>query len=215
MRTAAPRDRRDNDTLLPGAGTFAAALVLAALTAGFPWQPAAAQAVPCTAIADDAERLACYDRALRATQAPAIATPAAVPTTPAAQAAGASAAPSATAAAPVSATAAASAASTPSATPAAPAAAPAPSTAAAAPAAQREDAEQVVSIVIVGVRTLPGRETTFTAQDGATWVQTDSQRVAGLPETPFDAQIKPGAMGSKFLVPKDRGRAIRVRLAAP
>lgn len=183
MRTAAPRNRRDNDTLLPEAGTFAAALVLAALTAGFPSQPVAAQTVPCTAIADDAERLACYDRALRTGQAPAAPTPAA----PAAQT---PAAPAAHA-------------------PTAPAAAPAPSTAAAAPAAER------MPIVIVGVRTLPGRETTFTAQDGTTWVQTDSQRVAGLPETPFDAEIKPGAMGSNFLVPKDRGRAVRVRRVTP
>ena len=189
MHTAEPRDRRDNATLLPGAGTFAAALVLAALTAGFPWQPAAAQAVPCTAIADDAERLACYDRALRAPQAPAASTPAAAPAAQAAGASAAQAAPSPTASAPVSAT--------------------------AAGAAQREDAEEIISIVIVGVRTLPGRETTFTAQDGTLWVQTDSQRVAGLPETPFDAEIKPGAMGSTFLLPKDRGRAVRVRRATP
>lgn len=184
MRTAAPRDRRDHDTLLPGPGTFAAALVLAALTAGFQWQPAAAQAVPCTAIADDAERLACYDRALRGAQAPAAPTSAAAP----------------------------SAAAVPAAVPSA---APTSSTAAAAPAAQRENADQIIPIVIVGVRTLPNRETTFTAQDGTTWVQTDSQRVAGLPETPFDAEIKPGAMGSKFLVPKDRGRAVRVRRGTP
>jgi hypothetical protein len=201
MRTAAPRDPRDHDTLLPGAGTFAAALVLAALTAGFPWQRAGAQAVPCTAIADDAERLACYDRALRAPQAPA-------PATPAAQA------PAATAARAPTDSAAPSAASTPSAS-APPAAAPATSTAAGAPAAQRDAADEIIRIVIVGVRALPGRETTFTAQDGTAWVQTDSQRVAGLPETPFDAEIKPGAMGSKFLVPKDRGRAVRVRRATP
>jgi nucleoid-associated protein YgaU len=193
MRTAAPHDPRDHDILLPSAGTFAV-LVLTALFAGFPAPHVAAQAVPCTAIADDAERLACYDRALRAAQAPA--------------------APSPTASAPVAATAAPAAASTPSAS-AAPAAAPAPSTATAAPAAGRGDAEEIMPIVIVGVRTLPGRETTFTAQDGTTWVQTDSQRIAGLPETPFDAEIKPGAMGSSFLVPKDRGRAVRVRRATP
>jgi hypothetical protein len=168
MRTAAPHDPRDHDILLPSAGTFAV-LVLTALFAGFPAPHVAAQAVPCTAIADDAERLACYDRALRAAQAPA--------------------APSPTASAPVAAT--------------------------AAPAAGRGDAEEIMPIVIVGVRTLPGRETTFTAQDGTTWVQTDSQRIAGLPETPFDAEIKPGAMGSSFLVPKDRGRAVRVRRATP
>ena len=80
---------------------------------------------------------------------------------------------------------------------------------------QGEDADAVVSIVVVGVRTLPGRETTFTAQDGTAWVQTDSQRIAGLPKTPFDAEIKPGAMGSTFLLPKGHGRAVRVRRASP
>ncbi len=193
MRTAAPRDPRNNDTLLPGTGTFAAALVLAAFT-GFPSQPAAAQAVPCTAIADDAERLACYDRALRAPQAPAAPTPAAAVPTPAAAATAPSAAsnpPAATAPARVS------------------------STAAAAPTAQRGDAEAIVPIVVVGVRTLPGRETTFTAQDGTIWVQTDSQRIAALPETTFDAELKPGAMVSTFLLPKGQGRAVRVRRAAP
>jgi hypothetical protein len=97
------------------------------------------------------------------------------------------------------------------------AAAPAAATpsASSAPAARRADDEEVIPIVIVGVRALPGRETTFTAQDGATWVQTDGQRVVGLPETPFDAELKPGAMGSRFLVPTGRGRAIRVRRVEP
>ena len=192
MRTAAPRDRRDHDTLLPGPGTFAAALVLAALTAGLPWQSAAAQAVPCTAIADDAERLACYDRALRAPQAPAAPTPAAAAAAPAAQAAGAVCSASCAFA---------------NAAPAAPSQPPRRGVRCAGRAAPRRLPTTIVPIVIVGVRTLPGRETTFTAQDGTTWVQTDSQRVAGLPETPFDAEIKPGAMGSTFLVPKERGRA--------
>jgi hypothetical protein len=43
-------------------------------------------------------------------------------------------------------------------------------------------------------------------------VQTDGQRVAGLPATPFAAEIKSGTMGSYFLVPEGR-RAIRVRAA--
>ena len=77
---------------------------------------------------------------------------------------------------------------------------------------QPQDADkQTVPLVIVGVRTLPGRETVFTAQDGTVWVQTDSQRVVGLPATPFDAELKPGAMSSRFLVPKNGARAIRVR----
>jgi hypothetical protein len=203
MRTAPPRDPRDHDTLLPGAGTFAAALVLvlAALTAAFPQAAAAQAAVPCTAIADDSERLACYDRALRAAQ-PAPPTPAApateAPAAPAARtrASGEQAAPT-----PAPAAAAPAAAATSTATRQSPAAGPA--------------ADETISIVIVGVRALPGRETTFTAEDGASWVQTDSQRVVGLPDTPFEAELKAGAMGSKFLVPAGRSRAIRVRAREP
>jgi hypothetical protein len=192
MCTAAPHTGRDHDTLLPALGAFAAALVLGLLTAGIP-QPAAAQAaVPCTAIADDAERLACYDRALRtAPEAPAAPTPAAQePAASAAQAAPVAAQPAA----------------------APPAAA---ATTAAAPAAPSADQDETVAIVIVGVRALPGRETTFTAEDGVNWVQTDSQRVVGLPATPFEAELKAGAMGSKFLLPAGRSRAIRVRALDP
>jgi len=122
----------------------------------------------CTAIDNDAARLACYDRALR-------------PTPPAAVAPA----------------------------PAEPAAAPPPR--AAAPVAGAARDEGIVPIVVVGIRALPGREATFTTEDGTRWVQTDSQRLVSLPDTPFDAEIKPGTMGSSFLVPKERGRAIRVR----
>jgi hypothetical protein len=199
MRTTPPRDRRDHDTLLPMAGTFASALVLAALITAFPWQLAAAQAaVPCTAIADDVERLACYDRALRTPQ-PAASAPAA----PAAQ----SPAPP-TARAPATSAAQAAPASTPASN--VPAAA-APSTATTTATASAAAADESIAIVVVGVRAQPGHETTFTTQDGTTWVQTDSQRVVGLPDTPFEAELKPGAMGSRFLVPAGRGRAIRVR----
>jgi len=196
MSTAARREGRDHDTLIPGAGTVAAIAVLAALAAQFTPQNVAAQSAPCTAIADDAERLACYDRALRA--APAAPAPTAAPTptaepTPPAPASEAPIAP-------------------PVQTPVAPVDAPTTS-AAQAPAAgdQQQDADrQIVPIVVVGVRTLQGRETTFTTQDGA-WVQIDSQRVVGLPATPFEAELKRGAMGSTFLVPKNGARAIRVR----
>ena len=182
MRTAAPREGRDHDTSLPGTGAVAVVVLLAALTAELPSHDAAAQDPPCTAIADDAERLACYDRALRATSPPP-ARPA--PTAPSAPAAQAPAAPAT--AAPV-----------------------APNTQAPTAQTKRDVEEENVPIVVVGVRTLQGRETTFTAQDGGVWVQTDSQRIVGLPDTPFDAELKPGAMGSKFLVPKG-ARAIRVR----
>lgn len=205
MRTAAPREGQDHDTLLPNAAAFAAALVVAALTAASPPQPAGAQAAPpCTAIENDAERLACYDRALR-TPAPASAPTQAAPAAQAPAQAAPSAAPSATSPA----------ATEPrserrirgSSAPAAPAAP------AAGDSGDDDIDDRIIPIVIVGVGAYPGRGTVFTAQDGATWVQSDTQRVGNLPETPFEAELKPGTMGSYFLVPK-QGRAIRVRNAA-
>lgn len=201
MRTAAPREERDHDTLLPGPAAMAVILLLAALMMEGPAHDAAAQSQPCTAIQNDAERLACYDRALRATS-PAPAAPA--PASPAAQApaAQAPAAPVAQAPAPAAPPPAAQAQAPPA--PTAPAATVAP--------ASQTNRDRITSIVVVTVRTLPGRETTFTTADGATWAQTDSQRIYGLPEVPFDAELKPGAVGSTFLVPKTGGRAIRVKL---
>ena len=199
MRTVALKTRQDHDISLRSSAALCTTLMLAALTV-LPAPRAAAQgAVPCTAIDDDAQRLACYDRALRGTPAPA-ATPEAAST----QAPNRNAPPAA--------------AQAPSASVAEAEPRPerrvresAAATAPAAPAAGRDDDEQIVPIVVVGMRALPGRETTFTTQDGTSWVQTDSQRVVGLPDTPFDAEIKRGAMGSYFLVAKDRPRAIRVR----
>ncbi len=191
MRIAAPRNGRNHATLLPMPGAFALAVLIATLVAVLPWQPASAQAaVPCTAISDNEERLACYDRALRGM--PAAPTPAApVPPAPAAQ--------------------------SPAAQPPAPQppAAQNPAAAAAPRTAPTDERDAAIEIVIVGVRALPGREARFTAQDGTSWVQTDSQRIIGLPDTPFEAELKPGAMGSLFLVPPGRGRAIRVRRADP
>jgi hypothetical protein len=189
MRIAALREGQDHDTLLPTSAAFAAAVIIA-LTTALPPQRAEAQAgPPCTAIENDAERLACYDRALRTPSAPAPA-----PAAPAA------AAPAPTAPAPT--------------VPATPPTAPAQASAPPAAPADGDDDDRIVPIVIVGVRALPGREAIFTTEDGATWVQTDSQRVGNLPKTPFAAELKPGRMGSHFLVPKEHGRAIRVRNAA-
>ena len=197
MRILVVEKRQDHDTLLSRVAAFGGAVLVASLTA-LPWPAALAQA-PCTAIENDAERLACYDRALRGAAPP-------------------SGAPSATAA---------PTAAPPAATAGAAAAAPLTtqpertvreSTAPAAPAApvagsSSSDQPQIVPLVIVDWRALPGREANFTAQDGSIWVQTDSQRLTGMPEAPFDAELKRGAMGSYFLVPKDHGRAIRVRAA--
>lgn len=152
---------------------------------------------PCTAIANDAERLACYDKALR----PAAPTPAAAP------------APRTVAPEPP-APAAASRDERRQERRVRESAAPAPAAAPAAPGARRAGApadENIVPVIVVGMRALPGREVTFTTEDGAAWVQTDSQRLVGLPDTPFAAEIKPGTMGSYFLVPTARGRAVRVR----
>ena len=206
MRALVLKERQDHDTLLSRTAASGGALLLAALTA-LPWQATPAQG-PCTAITDDAERLACYDRALRGAAPPAATPSAAAP--PAATNPTSNAAPAAAAAAPAAAAAAAPITTQPEPTvrestaPAAPA----------APAAGGKSAEpQIVPLVIVDWRALPGREANFTAEDGTVWVQTDSQRLVGLPETPFDAELKPGAMGSYFLVPKEKGRAIRVRAA--
>ena len=64
-------------------------------------------------------------------------------------------------------------------------------------------------IVIVQIRALPGRAATFVTDTGDIWVQTDTQRQ--LPDVPFKAAIKPGSMGSSFLVPDDYARSFRVR----
>ena len=189
MRTAAPRQWLDDDaTLLPESAAFARALLIAAMIGALPWHSAAAQDAPaCAGIQDDAERLACYDRREPA-EPRAPAAPPAPPVHAPAPSAAEAAAPEIKS----------TEARRESATPVAPAAADA-------------DDDGIIPIVIVAMRALPGRETVFTAKDGATWVQTDTRRVAGLPEPPFEAELKPGSLGSYFLVPKEHGRAIRVR----
>lgn len=199
MRTLTQK-RLDHDTVATVAASGCGALALLAFTlAGVLGAPAAhAQgSVPCTAIVDDAERLACYDRALRGTTAAPAAAPA--PTTERSEEPRHPARDVREAAAPAPAA------------PAAPAAAPAPAAPPAA-AAVRSPEIAVMSVVVVGIRALPGRNATFTTEDGQVWIQTDSQ-TAPFPDTPFAAQIKPGAIGSFFLVPTERGRAVRVRRA--
>jgi hypothetical protein len=66
-------------------------------------------------------------------------------------------------------------------------------------------------IVLVSVRDTPGRNAkVFTADNGSVWIQTDSVDLKA-PNTPFNAQIKKGMVGSFFLVPTDKGRSVRVR----
>jgi hypothetical protein len=67
-----------------------------------------------------------------------------------------------------------------------------------------------VPVVVVGVRQLEGRSARFTLEDGDVWIQTSTGRLL-LPDVPFNAELKPGAMSSYFLVPTERGRAVRVR----
>ncbi len=173
----------------------------------------------CTAIDSDVERLACYDRALRPAPAPtatrppapaATAAAAAAPPTPPPAAAPVPAAPSTAIATENRATRPEreireSTASAPPAAPAAPAAA-APRR---APEATKEQASDLVPIVIVQIRSLPGRAASFVTDKGEVWVQTDTQR--RFPDVPFKASIKGGSMGSLFLAPDDYAHSFRVR----
>jgi hypothetical protein len=94
--------------------------------------------------------------------------------------------------------------------PPAAAAAPAAAPARRAPIVSKETATpDIVPIVIVQIRALPGRGATFVTDTGDTWIQTDAQRQ--WPTAPFKAAIKPGSMGSSFLVPDDYAHSFRVR----
>jgi len=169
----------------------------------------------CAQIQAPTERLACYDRAFP----PA---PAASPTAAAPAAAAAAAGAAASAASPAEQSTnhiatersqpRSAAAQAPPA-PGAPAAPQAPATTqiAGAPAQAGHADPGIVPIVIVDVRDTPGRHAkVFTADNGATWVQTDGAAL-NTPSTPFNAEIKPGMAGSFFLVPANKGRAVRVR----
>jgi hypothetical protein len=150
----------------------------------------------CATIQDDTDRLDCYDRAF-AGAAPAQTTPNEEPTTSAPPASSPLAAATER-------------------RPPRPATAPspaAPATASPAPAVEPEDATpEIVPIVVVAVRQAAGNNVVFTTDAGEVWLQTDGRR-NHLPDLPFAAEIRPGMMSSFFLVPKDRGRSIRVRRA--
>ncbi len=196
-------------------GSLAAIALAACMALHAPRAVAQAQnAQRCAMIDNDAERLACYDRALRPAPAPTPARPTAGAAAATAPAPAVTSPPAAPAAAPSSTVATENRAtrrerevreSAASAPPAAPAA-PAPPR---APEATKEPASDLVPIVIVQIRAIPGRAATFVTDKGDTWVQTDSQRK--LPDVPFKAAIKSGSMGSSFLVPDDYAHSFRVR----
>ena len=183
------------------------ALAVAAFAAGYitTETPAAAQGAACRAIQNDAKRLACYDGALGPVPTPQAPTPA--DTAPTSKSSTAPPSPHEQATAgesrrerrdrdvrkP---------------TPAAASVPPLPSVAhAAAPSA---DATSSMPIIVVSARVLPGRGATFVTDGGAVWVQNDVHQIR-VPKVPFKASIRPGAIGSYFLVPDDISVAIRVR----
>ncbi len=194
-------------SLLPAEKLAALALVACAML-----QPpgAAAQVTPCAAIQNDAERLACYDRASHPE-------PAAAPTRQSAPAA-TTAPPATTTPAPVvpedrgtrrERSAPEVTASKAPAPPPAPVAAEAPRPRRAADAI-KEAPPEILPVVIVQIRSSPGHAATFVTDQGDVWVQTD-RPLARYPQTPFKASIQPGAMSSLFLVPENPGGSIRVR----
>jgi hypothetical protein len=94
-----------------------------------------------------------------------------------------------------------------------PTATPTPQTADAAsnaPAAGARAEPERIPIVVVALRETRGRNIVFTTDDGNVWIQTDG-RSNYYPNVPFQAALRPGAMSSYFLVPNERGRAVRVR----
>ncbi|HEX6999049.1 MAG TPA: hypothetical protein VF322_12980 [Gammaproteobacteria bacterium] len=73
-----------------------------------------------------------------------------------------------------------------------------------------EDAEEGREVVVVDVLGTQRPNVTFVLDDGEVWRQTDGRRTR-FDDPPFEAEIRAGALGSFFLVPKDGARAIRVR----
>jgi hypothetical protein len=69
---------------------------------------------------------------------------------------------------------------------------------------------QSFSVVIVAVRQRQGLNTSFTTDQGQIWVQVDFEQNY-FPRPPFSATLRPGTLGSFFLLPSG-GTAVRVRL---
>jgi hypothetical protein len=219
MHTRAPR----RATALAGCTALGAMTAFGSVALVATPQLAFAQSSrPCTEIQNDAERLACYDRSLRPAQ------PAQQPAQPAAQPVPRAAQPAARAPAAQPAREPVAEARNAAAAPAqtevstdrrdprkgrqARAEAAAIAAATAAPSkTDRSTDEPLVPIVVVKMRTIPGSgDSVFTTDNGITWVQTDNSKLS-FPEVPFNAQIKPGVMGSYFLLMEDRNHGVRVR----
>jgi hypothetical protein len=209
-----PKNQPLTARVMPSMFRAAAAAVCVLGTAGWPSLASAqSPSTSCAQIQAPTERLACYDRAFPPT--PAASPTAAAPAAATAAGAAAAAAPAEQSANHIatdrSAPRSAAAQAPPS--PGAPAAPAAPATTqiGAAPTQSGHVEAGIVPIVIVDVRDTPGRHAkVFTADNGATWVQTDGAAL-NTPSTPFNAEIKPGMAGSFFLVPANKGRAVRVR----
>ena len=69
---------------------------------------------------------------------------------------------------------------------------------------------QSFSVVIVAVRQRQGLNTSFTTDQGQIWMQVDFEQNY-FPRPPFSATLRPGTLGSFFLLPSG-GTAVRVRL---
>ena len=190
-----------------GTAASGGALLLAALTA-LAVASRAGTGVPCTAITDDAERLACYDRALRGAAPPAATPSAAAP--PAAANPTPSAAPAAAAAAPAAAAATAPITTQPERTVR-------ESTAPAAPAARRGQNERRAanrSDRHRRLRALPGPRNEFHGRGrhglGADGQPTRRRHARTRRSTP---RSSPAPWAATSSCPKNSGRAIRVRAA--
>ena len=220
MLHARNRELRETVPIRRGAAAAAAALAVAAATGGWPAGAGAqAPSTSCAQIESNVDRLACYDRTFppASAAAPKPAAAAAPPAAPARSLPEAEPADGASHVATEQRTEARGArgsAAQPApepAAPAAPAAAAATARPAPAPAQAAQVEADIVPIIIVNVRDTPGRNAkVFTADNGSIWIQTDSVAL-NVPETPFNAQIKKGMVGSFFLVPTNKGRAVRVR----
>ncbi|HEX6992983.1 MAG TPA: hypothetical protein VF339_02430 [Gammaproteobacteria bacterium] len=74
----------------------------------------------------------------------------------------------------------------------------------------REDDDRDRSVRIVEVRTqIPGRAV-FVTSDGEEFVQTSGQMRLYLPDVPFQAKLRSGAVGGLFLTPEGTRRSIRI-----